>query len=180
MAPLKSETPKIAKIMKKNKASPRIPPIWLTELSNVPISSFILGIVVRLLRGLNSLKVLSPLMFYIDGSSLSELLSAPLSRWGELLDSEDQCAAACLVRYALDCGLQHLQVQRSLATLSLGEARRIELLSWISQARTGQTLVFDEPGIGAGESRHQPRACERRNQPGLVGLQIAQQPFQAI
>ena len=85
---------------------------------------------------------------YIDGSSLSELLSAPLSRWGELLDSEDQCAAACLVRYALDCGLQHLQVQRSLATLSLGEARRIELLSWISQARTGQTLVFDEPGIG--------------------------------
>jgi len=75
MAPLKSETPNIAKIMKKNNASPRIPPIWLTELSKVPISSFILGMVVRLLRGLNSLKVLSPLMFYIDGSSLSKLVT---------------------------------------------------------------------------------------------------------
>ena len=77
-----------------------------------------------------------------------DLLGAPLSAWGKLLDNQDKSAAARLVRFAIECGLHHLQVDRQLATLSLGEARRIELLTWISQSRSGQTLVFDEPGIG--------------------------------
>ena len=39
---------------------------------------------------------------------------------------------------------------------------------------------FDEPGIGAGEGRHQPRAHERRTQPNPIGLQVANQSYQAI
>ena len=54
--------------MKKNRAKPMIPPSYDTDESSVPISSFIDGMVVRLLNGLNNLKVLSPDMFYMEGS----------------------------------------------------------------------------------------------------------------
>lgn len=55
--------------MKKNKDRPRRPPRFDSEEKSVPIRSFIDGIVVRLLNGLNSLKVLKPDIFYMDGNS---------------------------------------------------------------------------------------------------------------
>ena len=58
----------MAKIMKKNIASPMMPPSCFTDWNNVPISSFMLGIEFKLLSGLKSLKVRSPLMFFMDGS----------------------------------------------------------------------------------------------------------------
>jgi hypothetical protein len=63
--PDQSETPSIAKIMKKNIANTRTPPSCATDASNVDISIFIEGIVVRLLNGLISLNVLIPLTDYI-------------------------------------------------------------------------------------------------------------------
>lgn len=62
----------MAKIKKKNIARPMIPPSCETDESSVPIRSFIEGIVVRLLRGLNNLKVLNPDIFYMDGISPSK------------------------------------------------------------------------------------------------------------
>jgi hypothetical protein len=50
-------------------ARPMIPPSCATDESSVPMRSFIDGMVVRLLRGLNNLKVLNPDIFYMDGIS---------------------------------------------------------------------------------------------------------------
>jgi hypothetical protein len=65
MLPAHRDTPKIAKMVKKNKARTATPPSCDTEASNVEIKIFIEGIVVKLLRGLISLKVLMPLTDYI-------------------------------------------------------------------------------------------------------------------
>ena len=53
--------------MKKNTASTSTPPSYATEASRVEIRIFIEGMVVRLLSGLISLKVLIPLTDYIYG-----------------------------------------------------------------------------------------------------------------
>jgi hypothetical protein len=58
----------MAKIIKKKRARPMIPPSWDTEDRSVPIRTFIEGIVVKLLNGRKSLKVLKPDIFYIDGN----------------------------------------------------------------------------------------------------------------
>jgi Holliday junction resolvasome RuvABC endonuclease subunit len=58
--------------MKKNIASPRMPPKCISDYKSVPISSFILGIVLILLRGLKSLKVLNPEIFFIEGSYVNK------------------------------------------------------------------------------------------------------------
>lgn len=85
---------------------------------------------------------------YIGDCSEQSLRCSTLRVWLGLVDDNDQSVAANVLRNATKCGLHHLQVNRTLKTLSLGESRRIELLVWIAQARTRQTLIFDEPGIG--------------------------------
>lgn len=45
-------------------------------------------------------------------------------------------------------GVGHLAAGRTLGSLSLGEARRVELVSWLALVRRGQTVVLDEPGMG--------------------------------
>ncbi|MFT7517824.1 MAG: energy-coupling factor transporter ATP-binding protein EcfA2 [Myxococcota bacterium] len=84
----------------------------------------------------------------IKHRSWQDFLCSSMEDWHALLDEEDHSPGARILRNALSCGLSHLQLNRNLKSLSLGEARRIELLSWMAQARTGQTLIFDEPGIG--------------------------------
>lgn len=59
--------------MKKKSAKAMIPPKLTTDWSKVPIRILMLGIVVKLLRGLNSLKVLSPLMFFMLGNCYKKL-----------------------------------------------------------------------------------------------------------
>lgn len=71
MLPFQRETPRIAKIMKKNIAKPMIPLRLANDESSVPISNFIDGIVYRLLKGLNNLKVRRPDTLFIDGSEVS-------------------------------------------------------------------------------------------------------------
>ena len=60
MLPIHKEIPKMAKIVKKNRAKTRTPPSCATEARSVEIKIFMAGMVVRLLRGLISLKVLIP------------------------------------------------------------------------------------------------------------------------
>jgi hypothetical protein len=58
----------MAKIIKKNIARPRMPPKCIRDYRSVPMSTFMLGIVLILLRGLNNLNVLKPDIFFIEGS----------------------------------------------------------------------------------------------------------------
>ena len=51
--------------MKKNIVSNITPPNYVTDSSSVPIKTFIVGMVVRLLKGLISLNVLRPLTDFI-------------------------------------------------------------------------------------------------------------------
>ena len=57
--------------MKKNKAKPINPVRLAKDERSVPMSNFIEGIVYRLLKGLNNLKVLRPDTLFIDGSEVS-------------------------------------------------------------------------------------------------------------
>ena len=60
----------MAKIIKKNIVRPMIPANCVTEAMRVPISILILGKVVKDLRGLISLMVLSPLIPFMEGISV--------------------------------------------------------------------------------------------------------------
>lgn len=59
--------------MKKNRARAMIPPKLITEASSVPTSTLMLGMVVRLLSGRNSLNVRRALMFFMLGSCYRKL-----------------------------------------------------------------------------------------------------------
>ena len=73
MAPSQIETPRIAKIMKKKRASAITLPRDVTESNRVRISNRMLGIVVKLFSGRKSLNVLRPCMFDISGISSRKL-----------------------------------------------------------------------------------------------------------
>ncbi len=55
-------------------------------------------------------------------------------------------------------GLGHLAAHRSLGSLSLGEARRLELSSLFAQVRCQQLLWIDEPGLGL-HGQERARLC---------------------
>jgi hypothetical protein len=59
------DTPRMLNTMKKNIVSNITPPNYVTDSSSVPIKTFIVGMVVRLLKGLISLNVLRPLTDFI-------------------------------------------------------------------------------------------------------------------
>ncbi len=52
------------------------------------------------------------------------------------------------VRFLLDVGLQYLQLNRTLKTLSGGEAQRIRLATQIGTQLVGVLYILDEPSIG--------------------------------
>lgn len=66
------------KTMKKNIVSNITPPNCVTDSSSVPMRTFIVGIVVRLLRGLISLNVLNPLTDFIYGIYVSRELTTTM------------------------------------------------------------------------------------------------------
>ena len=77
---------------------------------------------------------------WVHGNTISEWFSKPFSEWKALGISK--CDSI------LRCSLSYIAPNRKLSTLSLGEARRFELIGWIHQAASGRTIIFDEPGIG--------------------------------
>lgn len=83
----------------------------------------------------------------IDGRPWASWLEDAVGAWRELPGPEEGSARRRLEMLART-GLGHLAATRTLGTLSLGEARRLELSSWIAQVRSGQTVLLDEPGMG--------------------------------
>jgi hypothetical protein len=70
--------PRTANIEKKKEARPIIPPSYETDAIKVPTKSFIEGIVVRLLNGLNNLNVLNALTPSIPGSYSSNAVTTTI------------------------------------------------------------------------------------------------------
>jgi len=84
---------------------------------------------------------------WLHGRTWQEWVAAPLEEWLVWTEAVGGTAArriALLTR----AGIGHLSAERSLGSLSLGEARRIELVSWLALVRSGQTVLLDEPGMG--------------------------------
>ena len=84
----------------------------------------------------------------VAGRHLSDWLETPLRAWLELPAMPRAARATARLRMLARTGLGHLAPARTLGTLSLGEARRLEIVAWISQVRRGQTVLLDEPGMG--------------------------------
>ncbi|MDP7061536.1 MAG: hypothetical protein QF489_01205 [Planctomycetota bacterium] len=84
----------------------------------------------------------------VEGRSLQEWYDQPLRAWLELEASPRAARATARLSMLSRTGLGHLAPARTLGTLSLGEARRLEIVAWISQVRRGQTVLLDEPGMG--------------------------------
>ena len=85
---------------------------------------------------------------WVKGHPWSAWRNAPFSDWHSAFSAEKSCATTRRLHFISRTGLGHLSASRQLGTLSLGEGRRLELVSWLAQARTGQLLLFDEPGMG--------------------------------
>lgn len=84
---------------------------------------------------------------WLHGRPWDAWAAAPLTDW------LTWCAplgglAARRVALLEQAGVGHLAAERELGSLSLGEARRIELTSWLALVRSGQTVLLDEPGMG--------------------------------
>jgi excinuclease UvrABC ATPase subunit len=73
--------------------------------------------------------------------------AAPTRDWLTWSSAQGGLAARRLELLART-GVGHLAADRTLGSLSLGEARRVELVSWLALVRRGQTVVLDEPGMG--------------------------------
>ncbi|MDA1114173.1 MAG: ATP-binding cassette domain-containing protein [Planctomycetota bacterium] len=84
----------------------------------------------------------------LDGKAWSTWMGLPLQEWLDLKPLPKQGRARRRLELLQRTGLGHLAGDRLLGTLSLGEARRLELVSWIAQVRRGQTVLLDEPGMG--------------------------------
>lgn len=80
-------------------------------------------------------------------ASWTEWCARPVHEWAAL-PSDAAPRAARLIELLVRTGLGHLSATRTLGTLSLGEARRLELVSWLALVRSGQTVLLDEPGMG--------------------------------
>lgn len=102
------------------------------------------------------------LHFKVDKKNISELAQLDiikLGNWFENLEerlSKKQLKIASEVlkeirkriRFLLDVGLEYLTLDRSLKTLSGGEAQRIRLATQIGTQLMGVTYILDEPSIG--------------------------------
>ncbi|HJM39141.1 MAG TPA: hypothetical protein QGG59_03390 [Planctomycetota bacterium] len=83
----------------------------------------------------------------LQGKTCGEWRSASTLDWRGLFESESKASDRRL-DYLIRTGLGHLDINRKLGSLSLGEARRLELTSLLSQVRCDQMVLFDEPGMG--------------------------------
>lgn len=83
----------------------------------------------------------------IQGRSWTQWAEAPLQEW-LALPGNSQSQARRRLEALQKTRLGHLSSMRTLGTLSLGEARRLELVVLLAQVRTGQLAIFDEPGMG--------------------------------
>ncbi|MFN7918442.1 MAG: excinuclease ABC subunit UvrA, partial [Bryobacteraceae bacterium] len=96
----------------------------------------------------------------VKGASIGELVTLPLDRardlassW-KLTDRETQVAGRIVseiverLDFLSNVGLDYLNLQRSAATLSGGEAQRIRLATQIGSRLRGVLYVLDEPSIG--------------------------------
>lgn len=97
----------------------------------------------------------------VDGRNLQEWYETPLRDWLTLAASARAARSTARLQMLTRTGLGHLAPSRTLGTLSLGEARRLEIVAWISQVRRGQTVLLDEPGMGL-------HGCERQALAGLL------------
>lgn len=102
------------------------------------------------------------LHFLIDGKNIAELammdlrqLSNWLSNLEQRLPERQRIIAAEVLKeirkrigFLLDVGLDYLQLNRPLKTLSGGEAQRIRLATQIGTQLTGVMYILDEPSIG--------------------------------
>lgn len=84
---------------------------------------------------------------WLRGRSWRQWTESPTRDWLSWSAEEGGLAARRLELLART-GVGHLAAARTLGSLSLGEARRVELVSWLALVRRGQTVVLDEPGMG--------------------------------
>jgi excinuclease ABC subunit A len=101
-----------------------------------------------------------PAAVRVAGMTLHEICAEPLSRalewFADLkLDRTQRKIAGELLhevtsrlRFLVDVGLPYLSLHRSAATLSGGEAQRIQLAAQIGTGLTGVLYVLDEPTVG--------------------------------
>lgn len=85
---------------------------------------------------------------HLAGRSWAAWMDAPFDAWLDLPHLPRHGRAFRRLQLLERTGLGHLAGNRILGSLSLGEARRLELVSWIAQVRRGQTVLLDEPGMG--------------------------------
>lgn len=102
------------------------------------------------------------LSFKIKGKNIAQLAMmnlTALQQWflqltKELTDREEVIAKDIIqeiskrLQFLLDVGLQYLQLNRGLKTLSGGEAQRIRLAAQIGAQLVGILYILDEPSIG--------------------------------
>lgn len=102
------------------------------------------------------------LHFLIGGKNISELANMDIDSLGKwfvdlesrLSDKQNTIAAEVLkeirkrIGFLLDVGLDYLTLNRSLKTLSGGEAQRIRLATQIGTQLVGVSYIMDEPSIG--------------------------------
>ena len=102
----------------------------------------------------------------VAGKTITELVSMPVSRLAEWIDSlaqegtdavtlaKDPIAARPLkeiqsrLQYLLDVGLGYLTLNRPSNTLSGGESQRINLTTALGSSLVGSLYILDEPSIG--------------------------------
>ena len=96
----------------------------------------------------------------VDGRSIAELCALPIGELVTLLpalelsERDTQISAPILAEIATrleflrQAGLDYLTLDRASATLSGGEARRIQLATQIGSGLTGVLYVLDEPSVG--------------------------------
>ncbi len=103
-----------------------------------------------------------PLHFKIDGRNIAELARLDireLQKWFEgleqRLDDKQRMIATEILKeirkrivFLLDVGLDYLDLDRPLRTLSGGEAQRIRLATQIGTQLVGVLYILDEPSIG--------------------------------
>ncbi|MDZ4715578.1 MAG: excinuclease ABC subunit UvrA [Cytophagales bacterium] len=103
-----------------------------------------------------------PLHFRLDGKNIAELAQLDiqeLMRWftkleDRLSEKQNRIASEILkeirkrIGFLLDVGLEYLDLNRPLRTLSGGEAQRIRLATQIGTQLVGVLYILDEPSIG--------------------------------
>ena len=100
------------------------------------------------------------LSVYWSGYSISDLVSLPIEALAELIPAielvgRDKAIAEAPInellsrlRFLSDVGLSYLDLNRSVPTLSGGEAQRMRLSAQLGSSLTGAVYVLDEPTIG--------------------------------